>query len=87
MNTEILKDFVWENFPAQEIWRKDNSFWAFENKDDSNKIYLTSGYMEGEKIVFDTIFLSVSNKNKFITNLCDSKRRDGYECIAIQMMC
>ncbi len=86
MNYEILKEYAWEKFPAQELWVKEEKFWAFENKEDSDKIYLTSGYLQDKEIKFETTFLTVSNKKRFITQLCDSKRKEGYECIAIQMM-
>ena len=85
MNYELLKECAWEKFPAQELWVKKEKFWAFENKEDSDKVYLTSGYIQDEEIKFDTIFITVSNKNRFITQMCESKRKEGYECIAIQM--
>jgi hypothetical protein len=91
MNTDTLKTIkeeAWNKFPAQELWiNKDTeTFWAYEEKQDTNKLYLTTGLIvDKSKLVFDTIYLQVSNMSRFITQLCRAKQNSGYECFAIQM--
>jgi hypothetical protein len=83
-NLSLLKRIAWNNFPCQELWYKDNSFWSFEKGD--NNVYLTSGYLEDENLSFHTIKLFASDVESFIDMLCDSKRRDGYECFASELI-
>lgn len=83
MNELFLKK-ISDKFPCQEIWHKNNYFWAFDIK--NNYLSLTSGIIiDQDNFLFDTSSFFASNMEEFIDLLCENKRKNDFNCFAIKL--
>jgi hypothetical protein len=64
-------------FPAQELWFRNEKFWAF--LEEGNDLYVTAGEFTGGTIRFETIIYEAVIKDELIREQIQA----GYECKAI----
>ena len=68
-----------KNFPAQELWiRDDYSFWAYDKQD--NRIFSTTGQYSNGDIIYNTVCVQ-----DLIGDLIDQKMQEGFKCFAMQI--
>lgn len=70
------------DFPAQEIWFRENdeSFWCY--KQENNSLKLVEGIVINGELHYDVSVHNIEGEEE-TSKLCDQKTNDGYECFAI----
>ena len=83
---QLIKNNAWQNFPAQELWIRENdlTFWAFEKTNES--VIVTDGIYTNDKgLTFITTNYPSQEIETFVDNLVLKKSNEGYTCFASQL--
>jgi len=75
---------AWKQFPAQELWIKDDKyFWAYEKRQES--VYITEGVYTESGLNNRTQLYKPDNVDIFIDNLIIEKIAGGWKCFSSQL--
>jgi hypothetical protein len=83
---QLIKNNAWQNFPAQELWIRENdlTFWAFEKTKES--VIVTDGMYTNDKgLTFTTTSHPSQEIETFVDNLIVKKLNEGYTCFASEL--
>lgn len=81
---QTIQHAAWKQFPAQELWIKDDKyFWSYEKRDES--VCITEGVYNDGDIDSRTLLYKADNVDTFVDNLIMDKISDGWKCFASQL--
>jgi hypothetical protein len=81
---KIIQDAAWKDFPAQELWFRENDlhFWAYEKG--HNNVLLTEGKYTDTGLIFTITENYTQDVENFVNNEINIKTEEGYICFASQ---
>jgi hypothetical protein len=76
---------AWKDFPAQELWIKDDKyFWAYEKGDSC--VYITCGtYTESSLTHNETEVVNTSEPDVLVDKLIIEKIAEGWKCFSSEL--
>jgi hypothetical protein len=81
---QTIQHAAWKQFPAQELWIKDDKyFWSYEKRDGG--VSITEGVYKDGDIDNRTLLYKTDNVDTFVHNQIIEKISDGWKCFASQL--